>query len=266
MEIRPALSIDPRLSRHVGPLLDSLVDFVFPPFCAACRRRMPGRERGAICPDCWQAYRRWPEGSCQRCGQPLPEAPLPKDLAANQDEVLCQRCRIPGWSCAAVRTPGPFEKPVADAVHLLKYSDRRAVAATLAGLMAAAAGADPRYRRADLVLAVPLHGARQRERGYNQAQLLAAEVGRIMGKPCPERVLARIRHTGSQTKLDREQRQDNVRDIFAVRRPARVQGATVILVDDVLTTGATIGSCGQALLRAGAAQVLALTAAAAPLA
>ncbi len=179
--------------------------------------------------------------------------------------MLCDQCCIPGWGCAAVRTPGPFEKPVADAVHLLKYSDHRSVARDLAAMMAAAAGADAAYRQADLILAVPLHAARLRERGYNQAQLLADQLGRIMGKPSPAGVLARARNTGSQTKLDRRQRQENVRDIFRVRRPQAVRDKTVILTDDVLTTGATIGSCGQALLLAGAARVLALTAAAAPL-
>ena len=121
-----------------------------------------------------------------------------------------------------MRAPGPFAKPVADAVHLPKYSDRRSVARNLAAMMAAAAGADASYRNADVMLAVPLHAARQR--------------------------------------------QENVKDIFRVRRPPAVRDKTVILVEDVLTTGATIGSCGQALLLAGAARVLALTAAAAPLA
>jgi ComF family protein len=245
-----------QLSQPTLSLLGGLADFVFPPFCAACHGRMPLRERGAICPSCWEAYQPWPGGACQRCGQALP---------AQRDGVLCERCRIPEWGCSSIRTPGPFAKPVSDAVHLLKYSDHRSVARDLAAMMAAAADADAAYRQADLILAVPLHAARLRERGYNQAQLIADQLGRIMGKPCPAGVLARAKHTGSQTALNRQQRRENVRDIFRVRRPQEVRDTSVILVDDVLTTGATIGSCGQALLSAGAASVLALTAAAAPL-
>jgi ComF family protein len=138
------------------------------------------------------------------------------------------------------------------------------VAATLGAMMARAAAADPSYGRADLVLAVPLHQVRQRDRGYNQAQLLAARAALILGKPAPDGVIARAKNTGSQTTLDRQQRRDNVDGIFRVVRPDLVRNKTVILVDDVLTTGATIGSCGQSLLQAGAASVLALTAAAAP--
>ena len=254
-----------QLSQPALSLLGGLADFVFPPFCAACHGRMPQGQRGAICAACWNGYQRWPENACQRCGQALRASPAAVGFPLRQDEVLCERCRIPDWGCSGIRTPGPFKKPVADAVHLLKYSDRRSVARDLAAMMAGAAGADLAYRQADLVLAVPLHAARLRERGYNQAQLLADQLGRILGKPSPAGVLARARHTGSQTALNRQQRQENVRDIFRVRRPQAVRGKSVILVDDVLTTGATIGSCGQALLSAGATAVLALTAAAAPL-
>jgi ComF family protein len=237
-------------------LANSLVDFVFPPFCAACHRRMPDGEHEAVCAACWSAYPSWEADACQRCG---------KTVAVSDGARLCELCVIPGWGCAAIRTSGPFAAPLAEAVHLLKYSDRRLVAATLAGMMAKAAAKDPAYAQADLILAVPLHPARQRERGYNQAQLLAAQAGRILGKPAPDGILVRLKNTGSQTALNRKERKDNVDDIFRVKRPDMVRDKSVILVDDVLTTGATIGSCGQALLRAGARTVLALTAAAAPL-
>jgi competence protein ComFC len=241
--------------RRAWSLGSCVVDFVFPPFCAACHRRMPDGQRGAVCTACWSAYPRWQADACQRCGRPGPAGDVP----------LCGPCQIPDWGCSSVRTPGPFVAPLSEAVRLLKYSDRRSVAATLAGLMVEAAHGDPAYARADLILAVPLHPARQRDRGYNQAQLLASQVGRIMGKPSPDGVLARARNTGSQTALNRQQRQDNVDGIFRVKRPDMVRDQSVILVDDVLTTGATIGSCGRSLSWAGARNVLALTAAAAPL-
>jgi ComF family protein len=132
-------------------------------------------------------------------------------------------------------------------------------------MMADRIASDARYKMAEIVLAVPLHGARKRERGYNQAQLLAVQLGKNLGIPSPEGIVERSKQTKSQTTMNKEQRRRNVEGIFAVREPEKIKGKTVILVDDVLTTGATIGSCGHTLLAAGARKVLAATAAAAPL-
>jgi len=210
-----------------------------------------------ICQACWDSMERWEAQSCQRCGIRL-QAPV-------QDPMLCPKCRIPDWDCADIRAIGPFKAPLADAVHLLKYSDRRSVVKKLSLFMEQSLAGAEQYRTADLILSVPLHPARKRERGYNQAQLLAQALGNLLGKPCPENIIARARHTKTQTKLNKQQRLENVKDLFTVRKPEQVKGKTIILVDDVLTTGATIGSCAQALLAAGASKVLALTAAAAPL-
>jgi len=178
---------------------------------------------------------------------------------------LCGSCSIEGWACADIRTPGPFRGTVAEAVHLLKYSGKPSIARRLAGLMADSLEPEGRHRQADLIAAVPLHGAKQRERGFNQAQLLADELSAKLGIGTDRKAAVRARHNPTQTKLNRRQRLENVRGIFKVPEPSRVRGRRIILVDDVLTTGATIGSCGQALLEAGASEVLALTAAAAPL-
>jgi len=178
---------------------------------------------------------------------------------------LCRICSIPDWGCDDIRTIGPFEAPLSDAIHMLKYSDARSVSRKLGLLMAGRIGPGSIYSQAELVLAVPLHGARKRERGYNQAQLLAEQLGKELGVPAPKGVVLRARHTKSQTTMNKEQRRKNVEGIFAVRKPEEIKGKAIILVDDVLTTGATIGSCGHALLAAGAAKVLAMTAAAAPL-
>jgi ComF family protein len=217
---------------------------------------MPDGEREPVCGACWQKAVLWGQGSCQRCGAPVRDGNAPR---------LCPGCLIEGWACADVRTPGPFQGTVAEAVHLLKYSERPSIARRLAGLMAASLEPEGRHRRSDLIAAVPLHRAKQRERGFNQAQLLADELSAALGIKTDRKAVARARHNPTQTRLNRQQRLENVRRIFRVPDPWRVRGKRIMLVDDVLTTGATIGSCGQALLEAGAAEVLALTAAAAPL-
>ena len=240
-------------------LFHSLLNFIFPPFCASCHQKILQPESGLICEACWDSIERWKAQSCQRCGMQVPS------VSESQVPLLCPRCRIPDWACADIRAIGPFKAPLSDAIHLLKYSDRRSVVEKLSFYMEQSLTEAAHYREADLILSVPLHPARKRERGYNQAQLLAQALGQIMNKPCPENIIARARHTQTQTKLNKQQRLENVKDIFTVKKPELVKGKSVILIDDVLTTGATIGSCAGKLLEAGASQVLALTAAAAPL-
>lgn len=233
-----------------------MADLLFPPFCSVCQKRMPDGERQPICNACWARTERWMSDACQRCGSKMRQRQRP---------LLCDRCQIEDWPCADVRTPGPFAGVVAEAVHLLKYSEKPSIARRLAGLMIDSIGQDGCYLQADMVLAVPLHPARKRERGYNQAHLIAREVAAALGLGTSEDILMRTKHTRTQTRLNRAERQENVKDIFQVRDPKRVLGKRIILVDDVLTTGATIGSCARALREAGASEVLALTAAAAPL-
>ncbi len=244
------------LRRNFLAWLSGLADFVFPPYCGYCQKRLPDGWREPICPACWQQAVLWSANSCQRCGAALGADVRPR---------LCGRCRIPDWPCADLRTPGPFRGVVAQAVHLLKYSEKKAIARRLASLMAGCLEPGAPHLGADLLVAVPLHPAKKRERGYNQAQLLADELSAWIGRPTDPRAVCRRRHTSSQTKLGRRERQENVRGIFGVKDRGRVEGRTIVLIDDVLTTGATMGSCAQALLEAGATSVLALTAAAAPL-
>jgi ComF family protein len=240
-------------------LTHSLLNFIFPPFCASCHQKILQSGSGLICEACWDSLERWGAQSCQRCGQKLAAVP------EAQEPLLCPSCRIPDWACSDIRAIGPFKAPLADAIHLLKYSDRRSVVKKLSHFMEQSLAEVAHYREADLILAVPLHPARKRERGYNQAQLLAQALGKTWNKLCPENIISRARHTQTQTKLNRQQRLENVKDIFTVKKPELVKGKSVILIDDVLTTGATIGSCAGKLLEAGASKVLALTAAAAPL-
>ncbi len=243
--------------KFLGWLAGILADFAFPPYCACCHERMPDGQREPVCRECWRRAITWDRGgACQRCGAGLPAGTVPR---------LCYSCRIEGWDCSDIRTPGPFAGTVAEAIHLLKYSERRSIARRLAALMRGCLGTDDCYLKSDLIVAVPLHSARLRERGYNQAQLLADELSRMTGIPADPKAVRRVRHNPTQTRLNRKQRLENVRNIFQVKDPSRVRGRRVILVDDVLTTGATIGSCARALLEAGALEVLALAAAAAPL-
>jgi ComF family protein len=152
------------------------------------------------------------------------------------------------------RAIGPYDGTLRAVVHALKYDGRRSLARPLARLMAKS-GADL-LAGADFVSPVPLHRARARSRGFNQAE----EMARHLGVPVVH-ALRRIRRTPSQTDLPAARRHANVRGAFAMARRARVGGAVVVLIDDVSTTGATLEACARVLLEAGASEVRALTAA-----
>ncbi len=202
--------------------------------------------------------------ACPGCGAP-----------AEPERLLCGACceRVPALSFALcahclVRGREPvgcgrhpqaqvwpalvYDERAALLVHALKYGGRPGLADALAGRLARAL---PAALAADLVTAVPLHPARRRERGYNQAWRLATGLAGRLGVPAIEDVIERVRHTPSQARLDPESRRRNVAGAFRVREPQRYRGRRVIVVDDVLTTGATLEACLGTLAGAGARPV-----------
>jgi ComF family protein len=147
---------------------------------------------------------------------------------------------------------------VREALHAFKFSRKVALAAPLSAvLLEACRGGLP--HPPELVVPVPLHRARERERGFNQAALLARHVARCVGAPRGERVLRRARATAAQADLSGQDRNANVRGAFALRDPLAVRGRHIVLVDDVLTTGATVIECARMLRAGGAASVGILT-------
>ena len=185
---------------------------------------------------------------CARCGLPIP-SPL----------VLCPACaaRPPAYDAASALglylVDGEKLNPLARAVRALKFHGERAVAATLARALAHLAAVP----RDALVVPVPLHVARLRERGYNQAALLARAFARTAALPFACRLLVRQRPTPSQARLDAASRRANLAGAFAATEAC--PDRTIVLVDDVLTTGATADACARTLRAAGAARVVVLT-------
>ncbi len=151
-----------------------------------------------------------------------------------------------------MQTLAAFQPGMQDLVHRLKYGGGTRVARVLGNALGFQLGLMTRPENVELVMPVPLHGSRQRERGYNQSGLIAREVGRRLGVRVEEWVLRRVRATPSQTALDLTGRAANVSGAFEVRKQETVAGRWVLLIDDVVTTGATANSCTEALLEAGA--------------
>lgn len=185
-------------------------------------------------------------------------APVLPQSADTRSGPVCGSCRrrTPGFDYA--RSAAAYEDVMREALRAFKFRGRRALAAPLGDLLADMGGRLPAGVPA-LLLPVPLHPRRERERGFNQASLLARRVGRAWRVPVRDDVLVRAVATPSQTELDAPARRANVRDAFRLRRPETITGCHVLLVDDILTTGATLSECARCLREGGAATVGALT-------
>ncbi len=197
---------------------------------------------------------------CLRCGVPFPR------LAGtgSGDGHVCGACRRRRPRFAYARAATVYTEVVREAIHAFKFGGRRALAAPLGDLLAETARRDLAGMRVDLLVPVPLHPRRERERGFNQAELLAGRLSRGFPARVARGVLVRRVATAPQSELAADDRQANVRDAFEIRRPDGVRSRHVLLVDDLLTTGATAGACADCLREAGAASVGVLTVARVP--
>lgn len=232
-----------------GILADAALTVLLAPTCAACARPLDFPTQGPVCAACWAAIVPMRPPICDSCGDSLPSW---RTLVPGDSR--CAPCRQGPNHVVRGRAIGPYEGSLRAIVHALKYGGRRSLAGPLAALMRVHGG--DVLAGADVCVPVPLHRARQRSRGFNQASDLA----RHLGLPVAI-ALRRVRRTPSQTDLPADERHANVRGAFRGARRIRVRGLVVVLVDDVSTTGATLDACARVLLDAGAREVRALTAA-----
>lgn len=212
------------LGRALREFLAGALDLAYPPdrACAMC-----GSEIGPICPGC-----------LHELFEAVPvTAPSPDPISG-------------------VLGVAPYGGGLKEAIHRLKYGRRPALAGPLGRVMGAAAGSVG--LPGDVLVPVPLHPLRERERGFNQSELLAGAAAEVLGLPLSGGNLRRRRYTRPQAKLSGAARGDNVRGAFTVLAPGEFSGATVILVDDVFTTGSTAAECGRVLASAGTREVYVL--------
>ena len=199
------------------PLLGTLLDLLFPPRCVACRT-----VGDWLCPACLDLILFF-------------EPPWPSFMQER-------------WPLQEVRSAAHLSGPLREAIHSFKYEGLRALAGTLGQIVYDCWEAEP--WAVDVIVPVPLHPQRRRERGYNQSTLLARELARHTGLPVVEATLQRVTPTQPQVGLNAAERVENVRGAFRCR-DGSLSGLRVLLVDDVLTTGATLRACAQALLEGG---------------
>jgi ComF family protein len=241
-----------------GAWVTALLDLVFPPFCPVCERRLGAGRRDPLCGACWDALERIAPPYCRVCGLPFSGLPALESGPAPVGH-LCGRCRRRPPPFAYARAAVRYGEVAREAVHAFKFGRRRALAAPLAALLTETCADDLPAGVPGLLAPVPLHPRRERERGFNQALLLARRIGSAWKVPVCADVLVRTLATRPQTELTAEARRANVGRAFALRRPELVAGRHVVLVDDVFTTGSTVTACARCLRDGGASAVGVLT-------
>ena len=220
----------------VAKLKGTALDLLFPKWCIGC-----GKEGDFICPSCRQSLPRIMPPICPKCGRPQPSG------------ILCQGCVRWQTEIDGIRSPFIFDGVMRQAIHQLKYQNLRALSALLAQMIWDYLVANP--VPAEVLVPVPLHPKRLRERGYNQSSLVARDMGKVLNLTVIDDCLIRRRHAIPQARTSNvEERRSNISGAF-ICRDLRLHGKQVLLIDDVSTSGATLDACAAAARAAGAASV-----------
>jgi ComF family protein len=241
------------LTQTAHLLYDALLTLAYPQSCVICEHSVESRIYGIACVDCWNAVRIFTgqESMCWKCGVAAREATRPID----PEQIRCRRCDSHVFEVA--RACGIYEGALRESALLLKRQPH--LSQHLVTLLAAAARRPP-LDIATRIVPVPLHQERERQRGFNQATLIAQAIAPSLGLMIDETSLIRVTASHKyRAGLDAKGRLDTVVDAFAVRFPRLIAGESILLVDDVFTTGATASTCASALLSAGATRVQVFT-------
>lgn len=230
-------------------LKEAILDILYPQniTCIVCRQRRRDIDQKGLCLNCANTLPFVTPPVCGKCGRPLASG-----------DIMCVDCLYAGYHFEQAASVMHYTPDIKRLIHRFKYGGISYLSRIMGWWMVEAfkqrCGWD-----VDIIIPVPLHPKRQRQRGFNQSALLAKEIGKNTGVVVDEHVLIRNKYTPAQAGLDKFQRMHNLRDAFAVKDPSVVKGKVILLVDDVFTTGSTVDECSRALLKAGAEGVYVLT-------
>src|SRR6266849_2258667 len=242
------------VARWLESLAGAVASVLFPSGCRLCEGLLTRADRLPLCETCLNSFRELPEEICDRCGQPWAEG---GDV--DGDESVCRECRERGFAFDAARSFGVYEGALARAIVLMKYERIEPLGTWFAKRLMEASGRIPSQYSADLIVPVPLHRTRQKERGFNQVDLFGRPLAGKLGLPYRPVLLKRERARPEKHLLHFEERWEAVRGAFVIRDGGRVDNLRILLLDDVMTSGATLDACSRALREAGAKSVAGLT-------
>jgi ComF family protein len=245
------------LVSSVSVVAESLFATLVPSDCRLCGTPLVNISRLPVCQPCLAEIRPIAGDVCETCGERIFSPHL---LSAGEARCgLCRRAQPPFVKAVAY---GSYDSGLRELVHLLKFEQVRPAAVVLGGMLAKTlAGLESAWtERPVVVVPVPLHARKLRQRGFNQSELIAQHAVKMTGgMAVHSRVLERRRETQSQIGLTRHQRRENLRGAFIVTRPEEIKGREILLVDDVFTTGTTVSECARVLRRAGASKIFVAT-------
>jgi ComF family protein len=235
----------------LNEVLRDIADVIFPPQCLGCTEIIPHLSGQAFCPACKEQIRFLTGSLCPICGIAF--------FASPAQDHLCGNCleKKPYFSLA--RAVASYETLILNLIHQFKYGHNITVGSALASFMAEFNFPDFDFTEYSLIIPVPLHIRRLRERGFNQALILANAIGEKYQISVNFSLLKRLKFTLTQTGLDRSAREKNVKGTFAAIDNSKIDSQNIILIDDVYTTGATVNQCAKTLIKAGANKVAVLT-------
>ena len=219
------------------------LDALYPQKCPFCGKI----EKQRICSECRKKIRPVQEPRCTKCGKPIRDT----------QKEYCYDCTVIRHEFTEGRSIWIHKEPVSLAIYALKYQNRRIYAKAFGEEMGEQYGWYLREKKVNLIVPIPLHRKKLRARGYNQAQLLAEALGRVTEIPVEEDVLVRIKNTKPLKQLNDKERRRNIRGAFSVKK--NVWAKTIVLIDDIYTTGSTLDEAARVLLKAGAEKVYFLT-------
>lgn len=237
----------PILHQKVKDLFCAIMDFLLPPLCMNCDCSVS--EHQTLCADCWKEVHFLAEPLCGCCGASFD---LPVD-----EGTLCGACLDHTPVFNAARAAFLYDDVSKGLILRLKHADQLHPVPALAKWMVRTG--DEFWGQADMIVPVPLHRWRLLKRRYNQAALLARGIGKHIDVPVVYDLLQRIKATESQGHKNRKERFDNLRGAFALKKDMNIKGKSIILIDDVFTTGATVETCAKLLKKSGAAKVFVVT-------
>jgi ComF family protein len=238
----------------LGDARDAIVSVFFPAGCRICETLLTRASRVPICDVCLASFEAPLETRCEICGQGLAWL-TPKE----GEPPVCRACQQKTYAFARARSYGLYDGPLVQAILLLKWERIEPLGAWFAQRLAELVRREAELLAVDVVVPVPLHRQRERERGYNQARLISKPLARKLDLPHRAVLLTRTRPRPNKQVLSLEERWESVRGAFATRPGSQVDNQRVLLVDDVMTTGATLDACARALLDSGAKCVIGIT-------
>lgn len=247
-------TVEPSWSRVLSRISGAMASVIFPGDCRICESLLTTASRLPICHDCLASFMQNPLEICDVCG-------VPWSVPGESDEefAICPECREQKYGFERARSYGRYEGALARAIVLLKYEHIETLGKWFADRLLDVVRADEKRLWGDMVVPVPLHCQRKKERGFNQVELFAKPLAKRLGIPYRLVLLMRTRPRPEKHLLDYEERWESVRGAFALKQGGRVDNSRVLLLDDVMTTGAMLDACSRALADAGASSVIALT-------